>query len=137
MTNSKSNYPHEADPDIFREALAYSEADKGFTSTLIEKDYYCSLITRKEPAIRDFFDVVYAVRKRGLNTQDPEFLSMVKAKIDVPGNQSMKLSEERKQELNRQLEGQQKPVLRPSDFDGFDLNEAFELVHNIADALSL
>jgi hypothetical protein len=47
------------------------------------------------------------------------------------------LSEERKQELNRQLEGQLKPVLRPSDFDGFNLNEAFELVRNIIESLSL
>ena len=44
MTNAQLKYPHDADPDIFREALSYSEADKGFTSTLIEKDYYCSLI---------------------------------------------------------------------------------------------
>ena len=293
MTNAQLKYPHDADPDIFREALAYSEADKGLISTLIEKDYYCSLvlqyffsnetslvfkggtclskvhvdfyrlsedldliipvtadttrtqrsasmepvksmfeklpsavpgvtiseafkghnasrqyissleyhsvivekkekikievgirepllrpsesrlastivmnpfsgqpllppfkvgamtlqeayaekiraaITRKEPAIRDFFDVFHATRKRGLNTQDPDFLNMVKAKIDVPGNVPIDLSEERKQELNRQLEGQLRPVLRPSDFDGFNLNEAFELVRNITEALSL
>jgi len=293
MTNAQLKYPHDADPDIFREALAYSEADKGLISTLIEKDYYCSLvlqyffsnetslvfkggtclskvhvdfyrlsedldliipvtadttrtqrsagmepvksmfeklpsavpgvtiseafkghnasrqyissleyhsvivekkekikievgirepllrpsesrlastivmnpfsgqpllppfkvgamtlqeayaekiraaITRKEPAIRDFFDVFHAIRKRELNTQDPDFLSMVKAKIDVPGNEPIDLSEERKQELHRQLEGQLKPVLRPSDFDGFNLNEAFELVRNITEALSL
>ena len=61
---------------------------------------------------------------------------MVKAKIDVPGNVPIDLSEERKQELNRQLDGQLKPVLRPSDFDGFNLNEAFELVCNITEALA-
>jgi hypothetical protein len=55
----------------------------------------------------------------------------------VPGNEPIDLSEERKQELNRQLEGQLKPVLRPSDFDGFNLNEALELVRNITEALSL
>jgi predicted nucleotidyltransferase component of viral defense system len=293
MTNAQFKYPHDDDPDIFREALAYSEADRGFTATLIEKDYFCSLvlryffsnetplvfkggtclskvhvdfyrlsedldliipvtakttrtqrsanmepvksmfeklpsavpgvtiseaftghnasrqyissleyqsvivekkekikievgirepllrpsesrlastiamnpfsgqpllspfkvgamtlqeayaekiraaITRKEPAIRDFFDVFHAVREKGLNTQDSDFLSMVKAKIDVPGNEPFDLSEERKQELNRQLEGQLKPVLRPSDFDGFNLNEALELVRNITEALSL
>ncbi len=293
MTNALLKYPHDADHDIFREALAYSEADKGFTSTLIEKDYYCSLvlryffsnetslvfkggtclskvhvdfyrlsedldfiipviaattrtqrsvnmapvksmfeklpsavpgvtiseafkghnasrqyissleyhsvivekkekikievgirepllrpsesrlastiitnpfsgrpllppfevgamtlqeayaekiraaITRKEPAIRDFFDVFHAIRKWGLNTQDPVFLKMVKAKIDVPGNKPIDLSEERKQELKRQMEAQLKPVLRPSDFDGFNLNEAFELVRHIIEALAL
>ena len=284
MADAQLKYPHVDDPEIFREALSYSEADKGFTAALIEKDYYCSLvlqyffsdktslvfkggtclskvhvdfyrlsedldlvipvtadatrtqrsanmepvksmfdklpaavpgvtiietfkghnasrqyigsleyhsmivakkekikievgirepllrpsesrlastiavnpfsgqpllppfkvgamtlqeayaekiratITRKEPAIRDFFDVFHAIRMRGLKTQDPDFLSMVKAKIDVPGNEPIDLSEERKQELNRQLEGQLKPVLRPSAFEGFNLNGAFELV---------
>jgi predicted nucleotidyltransferase component of viral defense system len=293
MIDTQIKYPHDADPDIFREALAYSEAAKGFTATLIEKDYYCSLvlmhffsgetslvfkggtclskvhadfyrlsedldliipvaadttrtqrrasmepvksvfkklpsavpgvrifealtghnasrqyigsleydsvivkkrekikvevgirepllspsesrpastivvnpfngqpllqpfkvgamtmkeayaekiraaITRKEPAIRDFFDLLYAVRKRELNTRDPDFIRMVKAKIDVPGNEPLDLSEERKQELNRQLTGQLKPVLRRSDFEDFNLIEAFELVLNIAKALSL
>ena len=292
MTNAHLKYPHEADPDIFRDALSYSEADKGFTANLIEKDYYCSLvlryffsnetplvfkggtclskvhvdfyrlsedldliipvtakttraqrsasmepiknmfeklpsavpgmticetfkghnasrqyissieyhsviiekkekikievgirepllrppefrlastiamnpfsgqpllppfkvgamtlqeayaektraaITRKKPAIRDFFDLFHAVRKKGLNTQGPDFLGMVKAKMDVPGNEPFDLSEGRKQELSRQLEGQLKPVLRPSDFDGFNLNEALELVRNITEALS-
>lgn len=37
-------YPHDTDPDIFREALSYSEGGTGFTASLIEKDYYCSLI---------------------------------------------------------------------------------------------
>ena len=37
-------YPHYTEPDIFRESLSYSEAVTGFTSRLIEKDYYCSLI---------------------------------------------------------------------------------------------
>jgi predicted nucleotidyltransferase component of viral defense system len=293
MIDAQLKYPHDADPDIFREALAYSEADRGFTATLIEKDYYCSLvlmhffsgqtslvfkggtclskvhsdfyrlsedldliipvtadatrtqrranmepvksmfeklpstvpgvtifeafighnasrqyiasleydsvivekkekikievgirepllspsesrlastiivnpfngqpllqafkvgamtlqeayaekiraaITRKEPAIRDFFDLLHAVRKRGLNTQDPDFLSMVKAKIDVPGNEPLDLSEKRKIELNRQLQGQLRPVLRRSDFEDFNLNEAFEIVSNITKSLSL
>ena len=293
MTNDQLKYPHEDDPDIFREALAYSEADRGFTSALIEKDYFCSLvlkhlfrketslvfkggtclskvhidfyrlsedldliipvtaditrtqrsaymvpvkrmfeklptavpgvtiseafrghnasrqyiscleyhsvivektekikveigirepllrpaesrfastivinpfsgqplvppfkvramalqeayaekvraaITRKEPAIRDFFDVFHAVRKKGLNTQDPDFLSLVKAKIDVPGNDPIDLAEGRKQELNRQLEGQLRPVLRPSDFIAFKLNEAFGLVNNIIESLPI
>jgi hypothetical protein len=60
---------------------------------------------------------------------------MVKAKIDVPGNDPIDISVERKQELDRQLVGQLKPVLRPLDFDGFNLDEAFELVCKIAKAL--
>jgi predicted nucleotidyltransferase component of viral defense system len=292
MPKERFTYPHKADPDIFREALAYSEADKGFISTLIEKDYYCSLIlqyffsedtelvfkggtclskvhadfyrlsedldfiipvvdeitrpqrraciksvkrmfeklpkvvpgmtiseafrghnesrqyigcleypsvivekleyiqvevglrepllspseskkastiavnpfsgqpllptftvsamalkeayaekvraalTRRGPAIRDFFDLFYVDRKKLLNFFNPDFLKMVKSKIDVPGNDPIDVSTERKQELNRQLAGQLKPVLRPSDFKGFNMEEAFELVSKIAEALS-
>lgn len=291
MAKAHFLYPHEADPDIFRESLAYSEAEKGFTSTLIEKDYYCSLVlqyffsdetqlvfkggtclskvhadfyrliedldfiipvaagttraqrragikpvkrifeklpnvipevtiseafrghnesrqyigyleypsvivekmekiqieiglrepllspsetrmastivinpfsgqpllpnytisamalqeayaekvraalTRRGPAIRDFFDLFYADSMKQLNFFDPDFLNMVKAKIDVPGNDPIDISVERKQELDRQLVGQLKPVLRPLDFNGFNLDEAFELVCKIAKAL--
>jgi predicted nucleotidyltransferase component of viral defense system len=293
MTEEHFAYPHNTDPDIFREALAYSEADKGFTATLIEKDYYCSLVlqyffsndkslvfkggtclskvhadfyrlsedldfiipvaenitrpqrrasikpikgifeklpevvpgmtiseafrghnesrqyigyleypsvimekmekiqvevglresllrpsessiastivlnpfsgqpvlpaftvnamalieayaekvraalTRRGPAIRDFFDLFYAGRMLRLNFLDPEFLNMVKAKIDVPGNDPVDVSNERRQELDRPLEGQLKPVLRPSDYDGFKLDEAFEIVCNITKALPI
>ena len=292
MPKERFTYPHKADPDIFREALAYSEADKGFISTLIEKDYYCSLIlqyffsgdtklvfkggtclskvradfyrlsedldfiipvveeitrpqrraciksvkrmfeklpkvvpgmtiseafrghnesrqyigcleypsvivekleyiqvevglrepllspseskkastiavnpfsgqpllptftvsamalkeayaekvraalTRRGPAIRDFFDLFYVDRKKLLNFFNPDFLKMVKSKIDVPGNDPIDVSTERKQELNRQLAGQLKPVLRPTDFKGFNMEEAFKLVSKIAEALS-
>lgn len=291
MAKAHFLYPHEADPDIFRESLAYSEAEKGFTSTLIEKDYYCSLVlqyffsdetqlvfkggtclskvhadfyrlsedldfiipvaagttraqrragikpvkrifeklpsvipgvtiseafrghnesrqyigyleypsvivekmekiqieiglrepllspsetrmastivinpfsgqpllpnytisamalqeayaekvraalTRRGPAIRDFFDLFYADSMKQLNFFDPDFLNMVKAKIDVPGNDPIDISVERKQELDRQLVGQLKPVLRPLDFNGFNLDEAFELVCKIAKTL--
>jgi predicted nucleotidyltransferase component of viral defense system len=94
-------------------------------------------LTRRVPAIRDFFDLLYVDRKKLLNFLNPDFLKMVKVKIDVPGNDPTDVSTERKQELNRQLAGQLKPVLRPKDFDGFNLEEAFQLVSNIAEALSV
>ena len=94
-------------------------------------------LTIRVPAIRDFFDLLYVDRKKLLNFLNPDFLKMVKVKIDVPGNDPTDVSTERKQELNRQLAGQLKPVLRPKDFDGFNLEEAFQLVSNIAEALSV
>jgi len=285
-------YPHDADPEVFREALAYSEATTGFTVTLIEKDYYCSLVlqyffasdtslvfkggtclskvhadfyrlsedldliisvnvdsdrserraeiepvkrmlgalptvvpgmaiseafrghnvsrqyigyleypsailekqerirveigvreplldppeskaartiavnpfsglpllttfavramalretyaeklraatTRREPAIRDFFDLFYAVKEIGLDIHDSEFLSTAKAKLEVPGNAPVDLSEERKRELYQQLDAELKPVLRPVDFAKFNLDEAFQLVCSAAEAVS-
>ncbi len=34
----------------------------------------------------DFFELYYAIRKRGLDYHDSGFLNMVKAKLEVPGN---------------------------------------------------
>jgi len=94
-------------------------------------------LTRKEPAIRDFFDLFYAVHGMGIDLHDPDFLSLVTAKLRVPGNPPVDISKERKQELDRQLEAQLKPVLRPVDFAKFSFDEAFELVRSIAQAIRL
>ena len=53
----------------------------------------------------------------------------------IPVNDHIDISDDRKQKLDRQLDGQLKPVLRPKDFDGFNLERAFELARNIAEAL--
>jgi predicted nucleotidyltransferase component of viral defense system len=94
-------------------------------------------LSRREPAIRDFFDLFYAVHEMGLDFRNPDFLSMVRAKLEVPGNDPVDLSADRQRELNRQLEGQLKPVLRPADFVSFNLDEAFELVCSIAKVISV
>ena len=39
-------------------------------------------------------------------------------------------------ELDRQLEGQLRSVLRPADSDSFNMDEAFELIDMIAVAVS-
>ena len=93
-------------------------------------------LTRKEPVIRDLFDLFYAVHIMKLDLHAPDFLIMVKKKLDVPGNTTVDISLEYKRELDRQMEGQLRPVLRPADFDSFNMDEAFELIGKIAEALS-
>ncbi|MDZ7695728.1 MAG: nucleotidyl transferase AbiEii/AbiGii toxin family protein [Deltaproteobacteria bacterium] len=253
MANVQFSYPHHTDPDIFREALSYSEASTGFTSRLIEKDYYASLIlqyffsgdttlvfkggtclskiyadfyrlsedldlvipvaadtprnrrrfkmdpvkilfrqlpgvipevsvskefrghnesrqyigyaeypsavmdkqerikiemreayaekvraafTRKDPAIRDLFDLFHAARKMKLNLEDHDFLMMVRRKINVPGNTPVDVSLEYRRELIRQLEGELKPVLRSADFDHFNIDETLDLIARVANMLA-
>ena len=92
-------------------------------------------LTRKEPAIRDFFDLFYAARRLHLDFYDSDFINMVKKKLAVPGNSPVDVSAERKRELDRQLDAQLKPVLRPPDFLGFSLDQAFELVCSIAETV--
>ena len=89
MAEVRFPYPHDADPDIFREALSYSEGVTGFTVNLIEKDYYCSLI------LHHLFD-----RETPLVFKGGTCLSKVYA-----------------------------------DFDGFNMDEAFELIDRVAKAV--
>lgn len=107
--------------------------------TIAEKEAYAekvrAALTRREPAIRDFFDLFFAVREMGLDFHSSDFLSMVKAKLEVPGNAPIDVSAERRRELGRQQEGQLKPVLRPADFARFNLDEDFEMVYSIAEAI--
>lgn len=102
----------------------------------IYAEKFRAALTRREPAIRDFFDLFHAVNKKGLNTHDPEFINMVRTKILVPGNDSVDVSTERRLELERQLKAQLKPVLRPKDFAWFNPDEAFDLVLGMAEAIS-
>ncbi len=92
--------------------------------------------TRREPAIRDYFDLFHASRQVGLDFSDSNFIDMVRKKLEVPGNEPIDVSLERKRELEKQLNGQLKPVLRPDDFTRFNLDEAFDLVCEIADLIS-
>jgi hypothetical protein len=93
-------------------------------------------LTRTEPAIRDLFDLFYAVYKMNLDFEAPDFLIMVKKKLGVPGITPVDISLEYRRELDRQVEGQLRPVLRPADFDSFNMDEAFALIGRISDAVS-
>jgi predicted nucleotidyltransferase component of viral defense system len=93
-------------------------------------------LTRKEPAIRDLFDLFYAVHKMKLDLNAPDFLIMVKKKLEIPGNFPIDISLEYRRELDRQMEGQLRPVLRPADFDSFNLDEAFEMIVRFVEAIS-
>lgn len=92
-------------------------------------------LSRREPAIRDFFDVDFAVRRLGLDVLAPRMVSLVRRKLSVPGNEPEDISESRLSALGRQVESQLRPVLRAADYAEFDLQRAVELVRSVADAV--
>ena len=93
-------------------------------------------LSRREVAIRDFFDIDYAVRKLELAPGDRDLLELIRRKLQIPGNDPIDLGPERLIELRAQLETRLKPVLRPDDFGAFDLDRAFALVRQVAQALA-
>ena len=103
------------------------------TEALAEK--FRATLTRREAAIRDFYDISHAVRSLGVRPMDDEFLAMVRLKLAVPGNESVDAGADRLAQLRRQLDGRLKPVLRRKDFEGFDLDSTFAAVAQVAKAV--
>ena len=85
-------------------------------------------LTRKEPAIRDFFDVDFAVRELKFDLHEKDFLELVKAKLLVPDNDPIDVSAARRSDLAKQLDTQLKSVLRSKDFEKFELDRAFDTI---------
>lgn len=92
-------------------------------------------MTRRDPAIRDYYDIDHAVRSGKLDPLDDNLLELLQRKLTIPGNESVDVSTERFSTLQRQLEPQLKPVLRTNDFEYFDLGRAFDIVTNLAGKL--
>lgn len=100
--------------------------------TLSLKEAYAeklrAALSRRGPAIRDFYDIDYAVTNLDLDLRDSHLIGFVIEKLKVPGNDPINISNSRKSELRDQLDTQLKPVLRPQDFENFDFDRAFDLV---------
>ena len=69
--------------------------------------------------------VLFTAGQTGLNA------TLIK-KLKVSGKPLIDLSSARKEKLKTQINTELKPVLRPVDFDSFDLDRAFGLVERIA-----
>jgi predicted nucleotidyltransferase component of viral defense system len=92
-------------------------------------------LTRRESAIRDFYDIDYAVRRLGLHIDNASLLAMVKQKLAVPGTPEPDVSDLRFEQLGNQVHTQLKPVLRLADFEEFDLARAIGIVRSVAAVL--
>ena len=92
-------------------------------------------LTRREPAIRDYYDLDHAVQMSLLKPDDGEFMDTIRRKLATPGNDPIDVSEKRREQLLRQLEANLKPVLRERDYRVFDLQRAFKIAESIARAL--
>jgi predicted nucleotidyltransferase component of viral defense system len=89
-------------------------------------------LSRREVAVRDFYDIDYAVRRLGLRPEEAELMEWIREKLAVPGNDSVDVSEIRLADLQRQVESQLRPVLRAKDLAEFDLARAFQVVTEMA-----
>jgi predicted nucleotidyltransferase component of viral defense system len=92
-------------------------------------------LTRRDVAIRDFYDIEYASRKLGINRGDRELIKLIGQKLSIPGNLPPDVSQQRLNILRQQLEAQLRPVLREKDYSIFDLERAIVIVMEMAGRL--
>jgi predicted nucleotidyltransferase component of viral defense system len=101
--------------------------------SLAEK--FRAALSRREPAIRDFFDIDYAVRRLGVHVEDPALARLVRQKLEIPGNETVDVSVARFDLLGKQVLPQLKPVLRESDYREFDPDRSFDIARDMADRI--
>lgn len=92
-------------------------------------------LSRRDVAIRDFFDVDYASSHDLMDPGDPELLELVRKKCNVPGTGRVDVSPHRLDVLRLQLNSQLRPVLREQDLDRFHLDRAIATVRAVAAAI--
>jgi hypothetical protein len=92
-------------------------------------------LTRPEVAVRDFFDIDYAMQSGIIHVDNQQLIALVKRKLAVPGNLPVNISKERMQELEAQITTRLRPVLREKDYQVFEVQRAIDAVVQIARAV--
>jgi hypothetical protein len=88
-------------------------------------------LTRREPAIREFFDIDHAVRSDLFDHRDRSILDLLAAKLLVDGNEHVNLSEAKILVIGGQVETQLRPVLRERDYEAFDLQRVIAILEEV------
>jgi len=114
-------------PNITTNSIAIAEA-------MAEK--FRAALSRRDVAIRDYYDLDYAVSHLDLDPVDRCLVGIVRQKLAVPNNPPMDVGAERLANLKRQLDTRLKTVLRNRDFREFDLGRAIRLVTAMAGRLT-
>jgi predicted nucleotidyltransferase component of viral defense system len=92
-------------------------------------------LSRREPKIRDFYDIGHALKDGMIDLARTDLLRLVAKKLAVAGNDPVDASPYKLEILSRQLETELKAVLRPADYDGFDLPGTYQAIADFAEDL--
>jgi predicted nucleotidyltransferase component of viral defense system len=83
-------------------------------------------------AIRDYYDIDLGLRRGLMDPADIALAGLVRRKLAVPRTMPLELTEERLEQLRRQIATDLHPILRSSDEDSFDFNQAIATVRSFA-----
>lgn len=92
-------------------------------------------LSRREPAIRDFFDLDHAFTIGNIVETDTLLVNLLNDKLAIPGNESVDVSEKKLILLRSQLDTDLRSVIRDDDFKRFDLERVFQRIVVFAEML--
>lgn len=87
---------------------------------------------RSEPAIRDYFDIDYALRYGELDLENEDLIAMIQQKIQVQSHQFNELDQNRIQALQLQMETELLPTLRSQDYQQFQLENVVSRLQKLS-----
>jgi predicted nucleotidyltransferase component of viral defense system len=113
-------------------------------AALSKKEAYVEKIraalTRERAAIRDLYDVNFAIQNLVIKQHDKELMRLAAQKVETGGNVDFQLHGQRRKDLKEQVDTQLRTVLRPVDFKQFDFEQAWihlsEVAENVKSQLS-
>ncbi|MBF0363856.1 MAG: nucleotidyl transferase AbiEii/AbiGii toxin family protein [Oligoflexia bacterium] len=85
-------------------------------------------LTREKVAIRDIYDIDYAVKKGIINLKSPILIKLVKSKLAITGDNKINITNSRKDDFKKQLNTQLLPVLKSGDYASFDFENAWNYI---------
>ena len=88
-------------------------------------------LTRRDPAIRDFFDIDSAIMRAILRPTEEDVLGLISRKLAVIDDAPIDLSPAKIAILQGQIETQLKPVLRAADYEQFELSRAVRVLKEV------
>ncbi len=123
--------------DPFRKAAAVKPfAARVLTAREAYAEKLRAALSRREPAIRDFFDLDHAFANGVVSASDAPLLRLLRDKLAIPANEPVDVSAAKLARLRAQLDTDLRPVIRDDDFRRFDLDRAFQYVVDIAAILA-
>ncbi|MBA2654430.1 MAG: nucleotidyl transferase AbiEii/AbiGii toxin family protein [Gammaproteobacteria bacterium] len=94
-------------------------------------------LTSNRLAIRDFFDLDFALKRNLINLNDEGFIKLVSKKIENNNNILLELNNPIKEQLKRKIITELVPTLRKQEIGSFDLNKVIENLELLQSRLKL
>ena len=91
-------------------------------------------MTRKDPAIRDLFDLDHAITNQKIDVKDSALVDFVKKKLTIPGTGDIDLSNPRIESMRSQIVTELQPVLRQKDFGTFNFDRSVKILIELENA---